>query len=45
MSSETTYMEIPDTCVQTVHKGPTWETPRIIQGMEEASGEEVLAST
>ena len=29
-TSETTYMEIPNTCVKTVHKGPTQEVPRII---------------
>ena len=45
ISSETTYMEIPDTRVKTVHKGPTREAPRIIQGTKEASREEVLAST
>ena len=44
-SSETTYMEIPGTCVKTVHKGPTLEAPRIIQGTKEASKEEALAST
>ena len=30
ISSETTYMEIPDTHIKTVHKGPTWEAPKII---------------
>ena len=45
MSSETTYMEIPGTHVKTVHKGPTGEVPRIIQGTKEASREEALAST
>ena len=44
-SSETTYMEIPNTHVKTVHKSPTWETPRIIQRTKEASREEALAST
>ena len=29
-SSETTYMEIPNTCVKTVHKTPTREAPKII---------------
>ena len=43
-SLETTYMEIPNTCVKTVHKGPTQKAPRIIQGTKEASEEEVLAS-
>ena len=44
-SLETTYMEIPNTCVKTVHKSPNKETPRIIQRTKEASREEVLAST
>ena len=44
-SSETTYMEIPNTHVKTVHKSPTREAPRIIQRTKEASREEVLAST
>ena len=30
-SSETTYMEIPNTQVKTVYKSPTWEAPKIIQ--------------
>ena len=38
-------MEIPNTHVKTIHRGPTWEAPRIIQGTKEASREEVLAST
>ena len=38
-------MEIPNTRVKAVHKSPTWEAPRIIQGTKEASREEVLAST
>ena len=42
-SSETTYMEIPNTCMKTVHKSPTQEVPKIIQGTKEASREEVLA--
>ena len=29
-SSETMYMEIPNTCVKKVHESPTRETPRII---------------
>ena len=45
MSSETTYMEIPNTCVKTVHKSPTREAPNIIQRTKEASREEALAST
>ena len=44
-SSETTYIEIPNTCVKTVHKSPTWEAPKIIQRTKEASREEALAST
>ena len=44
-SSETTYMEIPNTCVKTVHKSPTREAPKIIQRTKEASREEALAST
>ena len=44
-SSETTYMEIPNTHVKTVHKSPTREAPKIIQRIKEASREEVLAST
>ena len=44
-SSETTYMEIPNTHVKTVHKSPTREAPRIIQRTKEASREEALAST
>ena len=44
-SSETTYMEIPNTCVKPVHKSPTWEAPKIIQRTKEASREEALAST
>ena len=44
-SSETTYMEIPNTHVKIVHKSPTWEAPKIIQRTKEASREEVLAST
>ena len=39
-------MEIPNTCVKTVHKSPTWEAPnKIIQRTKEASREEALAST
>ena len=35
-SSETTYMEIPDTCVKTVPESSTREAPRIIQRTKEA---------
>ena len=44
-SSETTYMEIPNTHVKIVHESPTREAPKIIQRRKEASREEVLAST
>ena len=42
---ETTYMEIPNTCVKKVPESPTRETPRIIQRTKEASREEAIAST
>ena len=44
-SSETTYMEIPNTHVKTVLESPTREAPRIIQRTKEASREEAIAST
>ena len=44
-SSETTYMEIPNTHVKTVHKSPTQGVPKTIQGTKEASRAEALAST
>ena len=44
-SSETMYMEIPDTSVKTVHESSMREAPRIIQRTKEASREEVIAST
>ena len=44
-SSETTYMEIPDTHVKTILESSTREAPRIIQRTKEASREEVIAST
>ena len=44
-SLETTYMEIPNTCVKTVHKSPTPGVPRSIQGTKEASRAEALVST
>ena len=44
-SSETTYMEIPNTCIKTVPENPTREMPRIIQRTKEASREEAIAST
>ena len=43
-SSETTYMEIPNTHVKTVAGSPIRETPRIIQRTKEASREEAIAS-
>ena len=43
-SSETMYMEIPDTHVKTVPKSSTRKAPRIIQRTKEASKEEALAS-
>ena len=44
-SSETTYMEIPDTHVKTVPESSTREAPRIIQRTKEVSREEAIAST
>ena len=44
-SSETTYMEIPDTRVKMVPESSIREVPRIIQRTKEASREEVIAST
>ena len=44
-SSETTYMEIPNTHVKTVPESSTREAPRIIQRTKEASREEAIAST
>ena len=44
-SLETTYMEIPNTHVKTVHKGPTLGVPKSIQVTKEASRAEALAST
>ena len=44
-SSETTYMEIPDTRVKTVSESSIREAPRIIQRTKEASREEAIAST
>ena len=43
--SETTYLEIPNTCVKTVHKSPTREAPKIIQRTKEVSREEALTTT
>ena len=44
-SSETTYMEIPNTHAKTIHKGPTLGIPISLQGTKEASRAEALAST
>ena len=44
-SSETTYMEIPDTRVKTVPESSTREVPRIIQRAKEVNREEVIIST
>ena len=44
-SSETMYMEIPNTHVKTVPKSPMREAPRIIQRTKEASRKEAIAST
>ena len=44
-SSETTYMEIPNTHAKTIHKSPTSEVPKSLQGTKEASRAEALVST
>ena len=44
-SSETIYMEIPNTCVKIIHKSPTSEVPKSLQGTKEASRAEALMST
>ena len=44
-SSETTYLEIPNTIVKTIHKSHTSEVPKSLQGTKEASRAEALAST
>ena len=44
-SSETAYMEIPDTHVQMVPVSTTREVPRVIQRTKEVSREEAIAST
>ena len=44
-SSETTYMEIPNTCVKMVPISTAGEVPRVIQRTKEASREEAIAST
>ena len=44
-SSETAYMEIPNTRVKTIYKIPTSEVPKSLQGTKEASRTEALVST
>ena len=44
-SSETAYMEFPDTSVKTTPKEPISRVPKSFQGTKEASRAEVLAST
>ena len=44
-SSETAYMEFPNTQVKTIPKGPISKVPKALQGTKEASRAEVLAST
>ena len=44
-SSETAYMEIPDTRVKTVPVSTTREVPKVIHRSKEAGREEVIAST
>ena len=44
-SSETAYMEIPDTHVKTVPESTTREAPRVIQRNKEMGREEAIAST
>ena len=45
MSSETAYMEFPNTCWKTIPKDPILGVPKSLQGTKEASRAEVLAST
>ena len=44
-SSETAYMEFPNTQVKTIPKGPISRVPKSLQGTKEASRVEALAST
>ena len=44
-SSETTYMEIPDTHAKAIHRSPTSGVPKSIQGTKEANRAEALVST
>ena len=45
MSSETAYMEFPNTSVKTMPKEPISEVPKSLQGTKEARRTEVLVST
>ena len=45
MSSETAYMEFPNTQVKTIPKDPISGVPKSLQGTKEASRVEALAST
>ena len=45
MSSETAYMEFPNTQVKTIPKDPVSGVPKSLQGTKEASRVEALAST
>ena len=45
MSSETAYMEFPSMQVKTISKDPVSGIPKSLQGTNEASRAEVLAST
>ena len=44
-SSETAYMEFPNTRVKTIHKDPISGVPKSLQGTKEASRAEALVST
>ena len=44
-SSETAYMEFPNTQVKTISKDPITGVPKSLQGTKEASRVEALAST
>ena len=44
-SSETAYMEFPNTQVKTIPKDPISEVPKSLQGTKKASRAEALAST
>ena len=44
-SSETAYMEFPNTHAKTIPKNPILGTPKSLQGTKEASRAEALTST